>query len=125
MARLLRTSDVQRQLQQKGWSLAHSSKDTMVFCDDRDKLLAIPLHPTRPDLVYLGDLTPRIPVLRREFSEAAFEELPLEDVGLDVLMIPGHASETDIQALLSALSNLNRVLGGSGLTFQQVEAVTA
>ena len=125
MARVLRTSDVQRQLQHKGWSLAHSSRDTVVFCDDRDKLLAIPLHPTRPDLVYLGDLTPRVPVLRKEFSEAAFEELPLEGLGLDVMITPGHATEADIQSLLDALSNLNRALGGSGLTFHNVEAVTA
>lgn len=124
MAKVLRTSYVQQQMQHEGWSLAHSSSETIAFSDGGDKLIPIPLHPTRPDLIYRSDLIPRIPVLRKEFGDAAFEELPAENVGFDVLLVPGGAEDADIQALFDALSNLNFALGGSGLTFRQVEAMT-
>ncbi len=122
MARVLRTSYVRELMERKGWKLTHSTGDTVFFVDNADRLVAIPLHPTRPDLIRLADLTPRVPVLRWEFSNSAFEELPAEDAYLDVLIMRGSADDADIQALFDALSDLNVALGGKGLTFER-EAV--
>lgn len=125
VAKVLWTSYIQKQMQDHGWSLTQSSDHTVVFSDKNNELLSIPRHPTRSDLIYLSELTSRTPVLKLEFSEAAFEELPLEDVGLEVLIDQSHAEDTDTLAFLTALSNMNRAMGGAGLSFTAIEAITA
>jgi len=109
----------------KGWALGHSSEESILFRDNCDAALAVPLHPTRPDLIYLEDLLSRTPVLHQEFIAEAFDELPAEDLRLDVVIAPGQADDEDIRALLDALSALNCALGGAGLAAEQIETVTA
>lgn len=125
MAKVLWTFYVQQLMQNKGWSLTQPTDSAMVFSDEHNALIPIPLHPTRSDLIYLDDLRPRVPFLKLEFSEAAFEEMPVEDIGLEVLIEQGDAEDIDIQAFLDSLSNLNCALGGAGLSFKIIEAITA
>ena len=124
MAQVLRKSFVLERMQREGWSPAQASDRGIVLSKAGRTPLPIPLHPTRPDLIYLKDLTERVPVLRREFSDAAFEELPVGDFGFEILIVPGQAAATDIQELFGALSELDSALGGSGLTIDRQEART-
>ena len=114
MAKIIRTADVERWLKAEGWDRIHRTTGTIVFRDARGTLLPIPLHPTRPDLIYLEDLIPRVPLLKQEFIIAAFEEIPFDGFGFELLIDTGEDRAAEV---FDALSELHATLGGSMLVF--------
>ncbi|MFC1783545.1 hypothetical protein ACFL02_08160 [Planctomycetota bacterium] len=124
--KVLLFSTVKDMLESQGWSFYQIFNNEYIFKDAEGEVLAIPQHPTKPRLIYLDQLLSCTPVLRQEFIEAASLDWDLSSgkslnnyLQFDLWLDPGDADSADIQALFSALSELNRAAGGLGLTFQK------
>ena len=130
--KVLLGSTVMSMLESQGWSLHRSFNNEYIFKNSDGETLAIPQHPTKPQLICLGDLLNCTPVLRQEFIAVARQEWDIANsetahrqIQFDIWLDPGNASGSDIEALFSSLSDLNRAAGGFGLTFDNAEAVVS
>lgn len=128
--KVLLGSTVVSMLESQGWSLHRSFNNEYIFRNSDGEILAIPQHRTKPHLIYLNDLLNCTQVLRQEFIAVASQEWDIANSGaankqiqFDIWLDPGDASGSDIGALFSSLSDLNRAAGGFGLTFDDAEAV--
>ena len=119
--KVLLASTLRDLLKPQGWYLYLSFNNEFLFKNNKDEILAVPQHPTKPHLVYLDELLKRSPVLRQEFIDAARPEWDIADEPLslthlhfDLFIDPGDAGIAEVQAVLTALSELNRSAGGFG-----------
>lgn len=120
MARIVAASDVCRHLAETGWlAVSAAAAGTLVF-QRRDERVTLPLHPRRPEFVYLSDLAQRLSAVHEDLLAAATDE-PIESVaGFEVLIDQAGAAEGDLDALRTAIDGLNRAVGGDGLLFEEV-----
>ena len=130
--KVILVSTVRDMLGSQGWSLYRSFNNEYIFRDTEGDLLAVPQHPTKPHLIYLDELLECTHILREEFIQVARPEWDISrgkdlhnQIHFNLWLDPGNAGVSDIQALFSALSELNRAAGGFGLTFQEYEAEVA
>ena len=128
--KVLLGSTVASMLKSQGWSLHRSFNNEYIFKNSDGEMLAIPQHRTKPQLIRLDDLLNCTRILRQEFIAVASQEWDITNskaahrqIQFDIWLDPGNASGSDIGALFSSLSDLNRAAGGFGLTFDDSEAV--
>jgi|GEM_PF-1243089 len=118
-------------LETEGWSLYLSFNNEYLFKNEAGKILAIPQHPKKPQLIYLDDILKCTMILRQEFIELARPEFDTisdhsinSQIQFDIWIDPGNADVSNIQELFTSLSDLNRAVGGYGLDFIETEADT-
>ncbi|MCP4711864.1 MAG: hypothetical protein GY869_24860 [Planctomycetes bacterium] len=121
-------STVKAMLEEEGWTFYRTFNKEYIFKGEGDEVLALPQNPNRPRLIYLDELLQCTQVLRKEFVKVSRSEWNItgEDDGHDALQFdlwvdPGEANGVEINALLTALSDLNRAAGGFGLSFNESE----
>ena len=129
--KVLLASSVKQMLESQGWILYRTFNNEFIFKNDDGEMFSLSHHPKKTNLIYLDDLLRNTPVLHQEFIDAAREEWDLacdpslqKELQLDIWFDPGAADVSDIQRLLSALSDLNRAVGGFGITLHEAEVVT-
>ena len=129
-SKVLLFSTVRDMLESQGWILYRLFNNEYIFKNEAGDILALPQHPKKPRLLYLDDLLTCSQILRQEFIEAARQEWNMArcesietHIHFDVWLDPGDADISDIQALFSTLSDLNRAAGGYGLAFCESETV--
>ncbi len=120
MARIVAASEVSRHLLEAGWqAVSGAAAGTLAF-HRRDERVTLPLHPRRPEFVYLSDLAQRFSAVHEDLAAAAMEE-PIESIaGFEILIDQAGAVEGDLDALRTAIDSLNRAVGGVGLLFEEV-----
>jgi len=121
-------STVKAMLEGEGWVFYRTFNNEYIFKGEDGEVLSLPQNPHRPRLIYLDKLMQCTQVLRKEFVKVSRPEWNItgEDEGHDALQFdlwvdPGGASAGEVNALLTALSDLNRAAGGYGLTFSEAE----
>ena len=126
--KVLLISTVRNMLVSQEWPIYLFFNNEHIFKNDKGEIIAVPRHPIKPNLIYLSELLNRVPFLRQEFIEAARPEWDLLDdktlydnLSIDLWLDPGNAEVSDIQNLFSALSELNRTVGGFGFDWHQAE----
>ena len=128
--KVLMISTVRNMLVSEEWSTYLFFNNEHIFKNSKGQIIAVPQHPTKPNLIYLGELLKRVPFLRQELIEAACAEWDMADdkalsanLRLDLWLDPGNAEVSDIQNLFSSLSELNRAAGGLGFDWHENESV--
>ena len=121
-------STVKAMLEAEGWAFYRTFNQEYIFKDENGAVLALPQNPHRPRLIYLDELLRCTQILRKEFVRVARPgwNITGENEGPNALQFeiwldPGEAGVSEIQGLLTALSDLNRAAGGFGLTFEEAE----